>query len=689
MMRFTVVCLALAACGGQVGRAAEPALMPMPVKVEAASGRFLIDANLVVDAGGLSAGRLTPAVGWFLARVSRQTGVPFARQAPAAADAKRLVVECAGGPAYPTLGEDESYTLDVSATEARIKAATVEGAIHGLATFAQLIQPGPEGFQVAGVHIEDRPRYAWRGLMLDVCRHWMPVEVVKRNLDAMAAVKLNVLHWHLSEDEGFRVESKRYPKLQEMGSDGAYYTQEQVRDVVAYARDRGIRVVPEFDVPGHTRSWFPGYPELASAPGPFVLGTTGGGPGGAAMDPSKESTYAFLDGFIGEMAALFPDPYWHVGGDEVNAGAWTSNEAIMAFMHEHNLADARALQVYFNQRLLPIVQKYGKTMLGWDEILFPGLPTDAVIHAWRNHQSLFDAAAQGYRGIMSWGFYLDHLSPAAYYYGNDPLGGPGSENLTPEQAARIMGGEACMWAELIGPDTVDSRVWPTTAAIAERLWSPKEVNDADSMYARLAVVSRNLEFTGVLHRASRQPMLDRLAGDQPAGPIEVVADAVEALGLGTGRAGRPSVWAPVNRFVDAAAPESELVRSMEQAAKRLVADPANDREDAAFLRARFETWAANDAKFQALAEDKALLNEVKPVSKDLSALGVAGLKMLDYLTANQAAPADWLTEENTELTRLSRPPARGPRGAPQAPRADVLLAAFRPVKVLADALGKK
>ena len=324
--------------------------------------------------------------------------------------------------------------------------------------------------------------------------------------------------------------------------------------------------------------------------------------------------------------------------------------------------------------------------MGRDSV--PGLPNDAVIQAWRNQQSLFEAAAQGYRGIMSWGYYLDHLSPAGYYYGKDPLGGPGSEKLTPEQASRIMGGEACMWAELVGPDTVDSRIWPTTAAIAERLWSPKEVQDVDSMYARLAVVSRNLEFTGVQHRSNYQPMLDRLAGDQPAAPLKVVADAVEAFGLGTGRTGRPAVWEPLNRFVDAVPPESELVRSLQLAAKRLVANPAGDQEDALTLRTQFAAWAVNDAKFQVLAGDKVLLNEVKPVSKDLSALGEAGLKMLDYLTFNQPAPAAWLAAENTELTRLSRPAPRGGRGAAQAPGADVLLAAFRPVKVLADALAK-
>jgi hexosaminidase len=335
-MRVTTMLFMLAVGACQALFAAGPALMPMPVRVEAAPGSFAINANFVVETVGGANARLAPAVRAFLARVSRQTGVLYAPVPPAPADARRLVIDCAGAPDYPSLGEDESYTLDVSGTDAHIRAATAEGAIHGLATLAQLIQPGPDGFQVAGVHIEDRPRFPWRGLMLDVCRHWMPVEVVKRNLDAMAAVKLNVLHWHLSEDEGFRVESKRFPRLQQMGSNGDYYTQDQIREVVAYARDRGIRVIPEFDVPGHSGAWFPGYPELAAAPGPFTLG----GRGGSEMDPSKESTYAFLDGFIGEMAQLFPDPYYHIGGDEVNPRAWNQSATIQAFAKDHGLKDA-------------------------------------------------------------------------------------------------------------------------------------------------------------------------------------------------------------------------------------------------------------------------------------------------------------------------------------------------------------
>ncbi len=194
-------------------------------------------------------------------------------------------------------------------------------------------------FQAPAVHIEDHPRFPWRGLMMDVSRHWMPVDVVKRNLDAMAAVKLNVFHWHLSDDQGFRVESKRFPKLQELGSDGNFYTQDEIRQVVEYARARAIRVVPEFDIPGHTTSWFVGYPELASAPGPYKIERTWGifQP---TMNPAREETYQFLDAFIGEMAALFPDPYFHIGGDEVEETQWKQSASIQAFAREHQLAPA-------------------------------------------------------------------------------------------------------------------------------------------------------------------------------------------------------------------------------------------------------------------------------------------------------------------------------------------------------------
>ncbi len=672
-MRYLLVLLAVLGSAERGAGAAMPALMPMPAKVEPRPGRLLIDAGFTVEIPGNGDPRLAAAANRFLSRLSRQTGIFFT--AAGGNEARRLRIECAGGGAYPALGEDESYTLDISEAGALLKAGTVDGAIHGLETLAQLAQPGPDGFRMPAAHIEDRPRFPWRGLMLDACRHWMPLEVVKRNLDAMAGVKMNVFHWHLSEDQGFRVESKRYPKLQELGSNGHYYTQDQIREVVAFALDRGIRVVPEFDMPGHTSAWFAGYPELASGPGAYNI-ITRFGVFDPAMDPSKEETYAFIDGFVGEISQLFPDPYWHVGGDEVNGRQWRESAAIQAFMKDRGLADGRALQVYFNQRVEKILEKYGKRMIGWDEILAPGLPPSAVIQSWQGQKSLADAAKAGYRGILSSGYYLDHLRPAGYHYAVDPLGAE-SAQLSPEESARILGGEACMWAELADAETVDSRIWPRAAAIAERLWSPREVADVESMYARMEAVSRVLEWTGVRHRANYQPMLDRLAANRPASSLRLLADVCEARGLGTGRSSsRMTTFTPLNRLVDAARPESETVRALERAARRFTANPKGAASELAALREQFTAWASNDTRFQALAEDNALLAEVKPLSKSLSALGTAGLRMLNYLAAGRKAPAAWLAQQNAELARLQKPVA------------DVLLAAARPVKILADGLKK-
>src|SRR5262249_47529785 len=270
----------------------------------------------------------------------------------------------------PELGEDESYLLAVDASGAKLTSPTTLGAMHGLQTFLQLVEVGPTGFAVPAITIKDQPRFPWRGMLIDVSRHFIPLDTLKRNLDPMGAVKMNMLHWHLSDDQGFRVESKTFPKLHELGSDGLYYTQDQVRDLIAYAADRGIRVVPEFDMPGHSTSWFVGYPELASAPGPYTIERKWGifDP---AIDPTREENYHFLDKFIGEMAKLFPDQYFHIGGDEVNGKQWSTNPKIKEFIRAHGMKDNEDLQAHFNTRLQKIVGKHGKIMLGWDEILHP------------------------------------------------------------------------------------------------------------------------------------------------------------------------------------------------------------------------------------------------------------------------------------------------------------------------------
>ena len=258
--------------------------------------------------------------------------------------------------------------------------------------------------------------------MIDVGRHFMPIPVIERNLDAMEAVKLNVFHWHLSDDQGFRVESEKFPLLQQKGSDGFFYTRAQVRQVIEYARDRGIRVVPEFDMPCHTTAWFAGYPQLASGKGPYQIARNWGVLD-AAMDPTQQSTYQFLNPFIGEMAALFPDSYFHIGGDECDGKEWDANPRIQAFMHAHGLRDNAALQAYFTGRVQKLVAAHHKIMEGWDEVLQPTTPKDVLIQSWRGQTALAIAAKQGNRGILSTGYYIDLNQPASEHYLVDPLGG--------------------------------------------------------------------------------------------------------------------------------------------------------------------------------------------------------------------------------------------------------------------------
>jgi hexosaminidase len=484
---------------------------------------------------------------------------------------------------------------------------------------------------------------------MDASRHWMPVPVIKRNLDAMAAVKLNVLHWHLSDDQGFRIESRRFPELQRLGSDGNYYTQADVREVIAYARERGIRVVPEFDMPGHTTSWFVSHPELASAPGPYVI-ERAWGIFDAAMNPTKAELYAFLDGFVGEMAALFPDEYFHIGGDEVNGKQWDHNPRIQAFMRKRGMKGNHDLQAYFNRRILAIVRQHGKKMIGWDEILHPELPKDIVVQSWRGQKSLAEAAQQGYMGILSFGYYLDHILPASFHYKVDPMEGE-TAGLTEEQKSRILGGEACMWAEYVAPENVDSRIWPRAAAIAERLWSPQDVKDVESMYRRLARVSRQLEGLGLTQRSSYRPMLERLTNMNDAAPLKMLADVLEPVKFYARGETRPyTSFTPLNRLVDATRPESDTAREFARLLDQVSANHAE-------IRKQLTLWRDNQAELIPVMQRSALLQEAIPLAEDLATLATAGLEALDYVEAGKPAPQAWLDRQHALLDRAAKPRA--------------------------------
>src|SRR5258708_6871904 len=298
--------------------------MPWPAKVTRGTGQFAIDTNFSLGLGGAGSAdpRVRGAALRFLGRVVRQTGIPVFEEIFESKTPTMAIVIERRKPGVQKYGDDESYHLTVTAENIRLVATEPLGALRGIETLLQLIRLGASGFAAPAVEITDQPRFGWRGLSLDVSRHFLPVETVKRTIDGLSEVKMNVFHWHLSDDQGFRVESKKFPRLQQKGSDGLYYTQAQVRDVIAYAADRGVRVVREVDIPGHATSWIAGYPNLASGTGPYrVLRKTGSF--AATMDTTPETTYTFLDGFIGEMARLFPDAYFHIGGDEVSPrGEW-------------------------------------------------------------------------------------------------------------------------------------------------------------------------------------------------------------------------------------------------------------------------------------------------------------------------------------------------------------------------------
>jgi hexosaminidase len=572
----------------------------------------------------------------------------------AGGEAVTLSIECAAlGSAYPKLGEDESYSLEVGTQHATLKANTALGALRGLETVLQLVSANQDGYFLPLVTVQDRPRFAWRGLMIDVSRHWQPVEVIKRNIDGLAAVKMNVFHWHLTDDQGFRVECKRSPKLQEDGSDGLYYTQEQIRDIVSYAADRGVRVVPEFDMPGHTTSWFVGYPDLASGPGPYRIERKFGifDP---SMDPTREETYQFLDTFLGEMAQLFPDEYVHIGGDENNGKQWKANPRIQEFMAKHELGDTAALQAYFNKRVFQILQKHGKKMIGWDEVLTPDLPKDVVVQSWRGTKSLADGARRGYRGILSQPYYFDHMAPAEYFYLNDPL--PADSQLTPEEATRVIGGESCAWGEFLSPENIDSRIWPRNAALAERLWSPRDVTNVADMYRRLDHISVALQQDGLTHESSTAKMLRQITGTDEPGPVDLLAKVADPFGVSyREQLLVETQLTPLTHLTDAVVPDAPFRRQFAALVDELLSDAPNFSANREELAQNFKQWHDLRPAFQAMENRAPVLADCEGRVRDLEHLGATGLEALTYLQSRTAPPAGWREAKLALIDQAERP----------------------------------
>lgn len=628
-------------------------LMPEPSSLQVNAGYLLLTPQFQATTDRLDNPRLDQAVERAMLQLKQQTGVEVpdtvAHAATGASAQFLITVDGAGEPI--TAGKfDETYTLTVTPQQVHLEAATVVGAMRGLQTLLQLVEHTPSQYFVPAVSIHDAPRFPWRGLMLDCSRHFEPISVIKRTLDGMAAVKLNVFHWHLSDDQGFRMQSKVFPLLTGLGSNGQFYTQAQAREIVAYAWARGIRVVPEFDIPGHTTSWFVGYPQLASAAGPFHV-ETHFGVMDPVMDPTRASTYAFLDKFVGEMVTIFPDPYFHIGGDENNGVEWHNNPRIQAFMHAHDLNGTSALQAYFNRNLLKILEKYHRNMIGWDEVLAPGLPNSVMIQSWRGYKSLAAAAQKGYSGILSSGYYLDHMNNASDYYEVDPI--PASSTLNAVERKRILGGEACMWGEYVDANVIDSRVWPFAAAIAERLWSQQDVNNVNDMYRRLRVESLRLEALGLTQISQESASLRQLAGTENIGQLQVLAETLEPVhfsfrGNWSVHHGVTTVT-PLDHLVDAVRPDPPFRYDFDQCIAGYLAAPSTHSPEAQKLSGIFHAWVDQQASVVPLMESQPRLAPAVSRSTQLAQMGQMGLSALAAINSSHSLPSGWAKEQNKLL----------------------------------------
>ena len=649
-------------------------ILPQPQRVSRRRGRLVASP---ARAQFRTAAVATPR----LERAFARTGDALATAAPECG--VDVVVTCRRASThYPALGHDESYALAVDGHGVRIDAPEEWGVLRALASLAQLGRRVGARLTFACCEIVDAPRFGWRGLMLDPARHFLPVQVLTETLDGMALAKLNVLHLHLSDDQGFRFESIRFPRLGRIGGDGQFYSQAELRQLVEHAADRGIRVVPELDVPGHCTSWLAAYPEWGARAAKLEPSRRFG-VHEACLDPTRDDVYAALDEIFSEVAAVFPDRCVHIGGDEVNPTWWRESEPIAAFAGARGLSGAADLQKHFNRRLGMQLDAQHRTLVGWDEIVAAGLPKGAIVQSWRGARSRDRALAAGFDCVLSAGYYLDLFYPADLHYAFDPdaspddlaraesalandprlahvkggLGWMTEFNAKAERAredaaigaglrGRVLGGEACVWAELVDANVLALRIWDRLPAIAERLWSAVDVDDVDDLYRRTAA------FLGALARATgidieaRRGALRAALGltTRQQRALAPLLDALEPIKwyarlLGPGAlaariegrergAARPyTVDSKLDRIVDTLAAESPVARRVATLVARA---RGGDPRAAKQLLGIARRWRAQAPVFERLVPHVPALEELAPLSVMLAELGDAVLAALEH-----------------------------------------------------------
>lgn len=485
-------------------------IIPRPSSVQQGSGSFQLTPNTVVvwKHTNKEAGRVARV---FINKIQTATGVCLKSARKAGSSTILFSID-------PSVKGKETYHLEVTPQQVQLSASTETGLFWAYESLLQLLPPSIESTQakttewplsVPMVNIEDQPRFSWRGIMIDACRHFIPVSSIKKQIDAMAALKINRFHWHLTEDQGWRVEVKRYPKLTEVGAwrkdaegnkYGGYYTQDEIRDVVAYAASRHIEVIPELEIPGHELAAIASYPELSCRQRPITPRIIWGVED-IVMCPGRENMFNFLKNVIDELVPLFPSRYFHIGGDECPRTEWAKCDSCQARMRQLGFTREAQLQDYVIDRISHYLQSKGKRIIGWDEILEGGnLPKDAIIMSWRGEDGGIAAAKKHHSVIMtpsSHALYLDHyqgdmMNEQTSIGGYAPIDKTYAYNPVPVELSShgldslVMGVQGNNWTEYtLGPSELENRMWPRVAAIAEVGWTSLPNKDFADFQRRL------------------------------------------------------------------------------------------------------------------------------------------------------------------------------------------------------------
>ena len=500
-------------------------IVPQPTTIEDRPGAFMLDKRVTIVAGGADR-----AIADQLNAILSEHGLKLKIANSASRNAPKI--------AFTTSKEADSvpgsYTLTVGNNEIAISSSTQAGKFHALQTLRQMLPIRPAGpIIVRGVRITDAPRFGYRGMHLDIARHFQPAEFVKKYIDQMARFKFNRFHWHLTDDQGWRIEIKKYPKLTEIGSKrpethtgsytptfkgdgiphGGFYTQEQIKEVVAYAKERHITVIPEIELPGHASAALAAYPQLGcKADYEYKVKMTWG-IFKEVFCPTDE-TFKFLEDVLEETISLFPDsPYIHIGGDEVLKDHWKESAFVQELKAKENLKDEHEVQSYFVRRIEKFINSKGKKIIGWDEILEGGVAPNATIMSWRGEKGGIEAAKAKHDVIMTPNTYVyfdygqgdpayEPLNIGSYVplekvYGWNPV----PKELSPEESKYIIGGQANLWTEYIKtPSQVEYMVFPRMVALSEVLWSRQEARSFEDFQNRLQNILPRLDNAGVSYR---------------------------------------------------------------------------------------------------------------------------------------------------------------------------------------------